>query len=131
MDIDVGALDQWIGDRLPGAGDPLTAQRMGEATGIANALFILERGVWWLTPELSAENPMNPFLRMRPKMQPVQYWPRPDHRGGVIDLLSVVKATGILGGLQDFGNSKVVTQSAFRSALNHGPVGHRIGKRNA
>src|SRR5438067_13702925 len=44
MDIDVGALDQWIGDRLPGAGDPLTAQRMGEATGIANALFILERG---------------------------------------------------------------------------------------
>jgi cholesterol oxidase len=32
----------------------------------------------------------------------VQYWPRPDHRGGVIDLLSVVKASGAVGGLQDF-----------------------------
>jgi choline dehydrogenase-like flavoprotein len=28
-------------------------------------ILILERGVWWLTPELSAENPMNPFLKTR------------------------------------------------------------------
>src|SRR5262245_47912972 len=68
------------------------------------SIMILERGVWWLTPELSAENAMNPFLKTRPKTQPVQYWPRPDHRGGVIDLLSVVKATGALGNLQDFAN---------------------------
>jgi choline dehydrogenase-like flavoprotein len=68
------------------------------------SILILERGVWWLTPELTAENPMNPFLKTRPKTQPVQYWPRPDHRGGVIDLLSVVKATGVLGGLQEFAN---------------------------
>jgi len=44
MELDVGALDAWIADRLPGAGQPLTARRMGEATGIANALFIVERG---------------------------------------------------------------------------------------
>lgn len=68
------------------------------------SILILERGVWWLTPELSAENPMNPFLKARPETQPIQYWPRPDHRGGVIDLLSVVKASGVLGGLQDFAN---------------------------
>lgn len=68
------------------------------------SILILERGVWWSTPELTAENPMNPFLKARPKTQPVQYWPRPDHRGGVIDLLSVVKASGPLGGLQDFAN---------------------------
>ena len=68
------------------------------------SILILERGVWWLTPELSAENPMNPFLKTRPTTQPVQYWPRPDHRGGIIDLLSVVKASGALGGLQDFAN---------------------------
>jgi len=68
------------------------------------SVLILERGVWWLTPELSAENPMSPYLKARPKTQPVQYWPRPDHRGGVIDLLSVVKATGALGGLQGFAN---------------------------
>lgn len=63
-------------------------------------VFILERGVWWLTPELSAENPMNPFL----KTQPVQYWPRPDHRRGLIDFLAVVKANGVAGALQDFAN---------------------------
>jgi cholesterol oxidase len=68
------------------------------------SIMILERGVWWLTPELSAENPMNPFLKARPTTQPVQYWPRPDHRSGLIDLLSVVKASGPLGGLQGFAN---------------------------
>src|SRR5438132_4419626 len=68
------------------------------------SVFILERGVWWLTPELSAENPMAPFLASHRTTQPVQYWPRPDHRGGMIDFLSVVKATGVLGDLQDFAN---------------------------
>lgn len=64
------------------------------------SILILERGVWWSTPELSAENPMNPFL----KLQPVQYWPRPDHRRGLVDMLAVVQATGVLGDLQDFAN---------------------------
>src|SRR6266850_3010901 len=68
-------------------------------------VLILERGVWWSTPELSAENPLNPFLKARPETQPVQYWPRPDHRRGLIDFLSIVSATGAIGGLQDFGNS--------------------------
>ena len=63
-------------------------------------VFILERGVWWLTPELSVENPMNPFL----KTQPVQYWPRPDHRRGLVDFLAVVQANGVAGALQDFAN---------------------------
>src|SRR6266699_3920789 len=60
----------------------------------------VERGVWWLTPELSAENPMNPFL----KTQPVQYWARPDHRRGLVDFLAVVKENGVAGALQDFAN---------------------------
>src|SRR5260370_24866750 len=63
-------------------------------------VFILGRGVWWLTQELSAENPMNPFL----KTQPVQYWPRPDHRRGLVDFLAVVKANGVAGALQDFAS---------------------------
>jgi choline dehydrogenase-like flavoprotein len=29
------------------------------------SILILERGVWWLTPELSVENPMAPFVRSR------------------------------------------------------------------
>src|SRR5882724_8885388 len=64
------------------------------------SVLILERGVWWSTPELSGENQMNPYV----KLQPVQYWPRPDHRRGLIDFLSVVKASGPLGDLQDFAN---------------------------
>src|SRR5437879_12233139 len=43
---------------------------------------------------------MNPFL----KTQPVQYWPRPDHRRGLVDFLAVVKANGVAGGLQDLAN---------------------------
>src|SRR5216683_7249254 len=72
-----------------------------DQAGKGKTVFILERGVWWLTSELSAENPMNPFL----KTQPVQYWPRPDHRRGLVDFLAVVKASGPLGDLQDFANS--------------------------
>ena len=68
-----------------------------DQAGKGKTVFILERGVWWLTPELSAENPMNPFL----KTQPVQYWPRPDHRRGLVDFLAVVKANGVAGALQD------------------------------
>src|SRR6267142_338141 len=71
-----------------------------DQAGKGKTVFILERGVWWLTPELSVENPMNPFL----KTQPVQYWPRPDHRRGLVDFLAVVKANGVAGSLQDFAN---------------------------
>src|SRR5258708_21223406 len=43
---------------------------------------------------------MNPFL----KTQPGQYWPRPDHRRGLVDFLAVVKANGVAGALQDFAS---------------------------
>lgn len=48
--FDVAALDDWIGDRLPGRGIPLRATRMGQGTGEANALYWLRRGehVWVL-----------------------------------------------------------------------------------
>ncbi len=42
--LDTVTLDEWIGDRLPGRGTPLVAQRMGVGTGIANALFLVRRG---------------------------------------------------------------------------------------
>jgi aminoglycoside phosphotransferase (APT) family kinase protein len=49
-DLDVAALDEWIGDRLPGYGAPLRVTRMGRGTGEANALYWLRRGehVWVL-----------------------------------------------------------------------------------
>ena len=52
-------------------------------------ILMLERGVWWFTPE----RPLPGYIASRPgnKREPIQYWPRPDHRQGVLDLISVVK----------------------------------------
>jgi aminoglycoside phosphotransferase (APT) family kinase protein len=44
VSVDADVLDGWIGDRLPGPGEPLTVARMGEDSGIANALFLIGRG---------------------------------------------------------------------------------------
>ncbi|MGE0881099.1 MAG: phosphotransferase family protein [Acidimicrobiia bacterium] len=44
IELDVDVLNLWIGDRLPGHGEPLTAQRLGEGSGIANALYFIRRG---------------------------------------------------------------------------------------
>ncbi len=44
IELDTDLIDRWIGERLPGAGQPLIAVRLGEGAGIANALFILDRG---------------------------------------------------------------------------------------
>jgi aminoglycoside phosphotransferase (APT) family kinase protein len=41
--VDAAALDEWIGDRLPGS-EPLEVRQLGATTGIANALFLLRRG---------------------------------------------------------------------------------------
>jgi aminoglycoside phosphotransferase (APT) family kinase protein len=42
--MQIASLDAWIDDQLPGAGQQLTATRLGAATGIANALYIVARG---------------------------------------------------------------------------------------
>jgi aminoglycoside phosphotransferase (APT) family kinase protein len=42
--LDAGRLDAWLGSRLPGRGQPVTAERMGTGTGIANALYLVRRG---------------------------------------------------------------------------------------
>jgi aminoglycoside phosphotransferase (APT) family kinase protein len=42
--VDAERLNAWIGDRLPDADCPLHAERIGEGTGIGNALFLLRRG---------------------------------------------------------------------------------------
>lgn len=56
--LDLAALDDWIGDRLPGAGEGLTARRMGQGTGTANALYLLSRGQhqWVLRRPPTAKN---------------------------------------------------------------------------
>jgi cholesterol oxidase len=75
-----------------------------DQTAKGKSVFILERGAWWSTPELTGENPLNPYFAAHSD-QPLQYWPRPDHRRGLLDFLAVVKANSILGDLQDFANA--------------------------
>ena len=82
-----------------GSGFGVTVLALDQA-GKGKTVLILERGVWWNSPEVTAENPMSAYL----KMQTVQYWPRPDHRRGLVDFLGIVKANGVLGDLQGFAN---------------------------
>src|SRR5690348_2519717 len=44
---------------------------------------MLERGLWFFTPE----RPIPPYITKT--NQPLQYWPRPDHRDGLIDLFAM------------------------------------------
>lgn len=42
--LDLDRVDAWIGEHLPGAGEEFSARRLGAATGVANALYLIERG---------------------------------------------------------------------------------------
>jgi aminoglycoside phosphotransferase (APT) family kinase protein len=42
--LPVDRLAEWVGDQLPGAGMPFSAERIGTDVGIANVLFALRRG---------------------------------------------------------------------------------------
>src|ERR1700751_3324537 len=44
VELDTEVLNDWIGDRLPRAGQPLRAQRLGGGSGIAHALLLPRRG---------------------------------------------------------------------------------------
>src|SRR5262249_9533696 len=65
-------------------------------------ILMLERGVWWFSPERQFPGPFaaNYDAKYPPgdraadpyNKHPVQYWPRPDHRRGVRELLSTVCA---------------------------------------
>ena len=46
--------------------------------------------LFWLPDFLVKQNQADP------KAQPIQYWPRPNHNKGVIDLLSVVRSNNAL-----------------------------------
>src|SRR5437867_1027304 len=49
------------------------------------SVLMLERGLWYFTPE----RPIPPYIQNT--KQPVQYWPRPDHRDGLLDLLAMAR----------------------------------------
>jgi cholesterol oxidase len=68
--------------------------------GQGRRILMLERGTWWQTPEKlgkpPAAQPGDPpalpvWASQQDPKQPVQYWPRPDHAEGLIDLFASVR----------------------------------------
>ena len=55
-------------------------------------IHMLERGLWWFTPERPLPQYLIDQNKNDPKTQPIQYWPRPNNSKGVIDMLSVVRS---------------------------------------
>ena len=83
--------------------------------------LILERGTWWITPEqLGKPPPLAPGKQRMPdwlkeQKQPVQYWPRPDHKEGLLDVFASVRTHLNRDGLYQFSifkDATVVTASA-------------------
>jgi cholesterol oxidase len=72
---------------------------VSKLAGQGKRILMLERGTWWQSPEhLGKPPPSPPAPRPFPEWaaeqqppQPVQYWPRPDHSEGLIDLFASVR----------------------------------------
>src|SRR5947209_12038381 len=90
------------------------AARFPNTTGTPNILM-LERGVWWFSPErqmpapfaanVDAAYPPGDRTQDAYKKHPVQFWPRPDHRRGVLELINSTWANVVGGDRRDFGNA--------------------------
>ena len=63
-----------------------------QAAGGKPKVLMLERGVWWFSPERPfpagfVNDVDTSYPPGKPGKHPVQYWPRPDHRRGALELL--------------------------------------------
>ncbi len=77
-------------------------------------ILMLERGVWWFTPE----RPLPGYITRKPggQREPLQYWPRPDHRQGLLDLISVVKTNNkAIEDIRNFGVNRPVPLYRYNS----------------
>jgi cholesterol oxidase len=101
-----------------GFGGTIAASKLA---GRKQNVLILERGTWWISPEQLGKPPeLQPGrVRMREWLetngQPIQYWPRPDHTKGLLDLFASVRKGRNRDGLYQlsrFNEATVVTASA-------------------
>lgn len=84
-------------------------------------VLILERGTWWLSPEEvgSPSSPAPGRARLadwlKDKEEPVQYWPRPNHKDGLLYLFAANRSKRNPDGLYkitSFDEATIVTASA-------------------
>jgi cholesterol oxidase len=63
----------------------------------AKKVLMLERGTWWQSPQhlgvppTGGPPPLPEWASAQDPPHPVQYWPRPDHEEGLIDLFASVR----------------------------------------
>ena len=74
-----------------GFGASVAVTKLLEKTPNAT-IHMLERGLWWFTPERPLPQYLLDQNKNDPKKQPIQYWPRPNNSRGMLDLLSVVRS---------------------------------------
>ncbi len=68
-------------------------------------VLLLERGTFWVTPEKLGKPPANTpnFLKWAgDNHMPVQYWPRPDHRKGLVDFVAALRNSVNTDGLYQY-----------------------------
>jgi cholesterol oxidase len=89
--------------------------------GAGRRVLILERGTWWVSPEELGSPPALAPGRARlvdwlkQEGEPVQYWPRPDHKDGLLYLFAANRSKRNPDGLykiSSFDEATVVTASA-------------------
>jgi len=77
-------------------------------SGKKKNVLILERGTWWVTPEklgqppTTTKDPIPIWAKKQNPEQPVQYWPRPDHKDGLLDLFACIRHAGNPNGLYQY-----------------------------
>ena len=90
-----------------GFGATIAATRLVEK---GKKVLILERGTWWITPEKLSQKPdgnSKPLSEwIRENQHPVQYFPRPDHKKGILDFYATIRRRRNKGGLYNFSKFK-------------------------
>jgi cholesterol oxidase len=83
-----------------GFGATVAVSRLAER---GKRILVLERGTWWTTPETLGDPPDPPPPDLpswaAQNGHPVQYWPRPDHLDGLLDLFASIRHEGNRDGL--------------------------------
>ena len=75
-------------------------------------VMMLERGTFWVTPEklgqppAGAKEPIPVWAKRQNPPMPVQYWPRPDHRDGLLDFFASIRSPLNKDGLYQYSMFK-------------------------
>src|SRR6516162_5617149 len=83
-------------------------------------VLMLERGLWWYTPE----RPLPPYIQQRSQgdrpEQPIQYWPRPNNNSGLLNFFSMVRTNS--SGVEDLRNVGNFFEQLFGGAPRPQPL---------